>query len=311
MLEKRKIIIDCDPGVDDAYAIMLANSHEGFDIRGITPVAGNVAFTYTHRNALDLTEMLGMDVPVAMGAEKPLILQLETADLVHGKNGLADYVFEKSTRNLAPIKAWDLMYQEAVKLQGELEIIAVGPLTNVAIAILKYPDLKRYVKSLTIMGGSATTGNHSPYGEFNIWVDPHAAEIVFQSGIPITMIGLNTTRQAAFTREEMEEFGKEKSLVQPLLKAMTEYSFEKGWSRKTGSMILHDAITVGHLMDEELIQTEKYYVAVEYKGVHTMGQTVVDFSGVCKKEPNVEVAMKVDKERFRKMLQKMVKFYQV
>ncbi|WP_052011798.1 nucleoside hydrolase [Youngiibacter fragilis] len=309
-MHKRPIILDCDPGVDDAYAIMLAHSNEGFDIRAITPVAGNVEFKHTSRNALDLADMLGIDTRVAKGADRPLIIELQTAGEIHGGNGMAGYTLPMAKREFDEMKAWDVIYEEARKFKGELEIVAVGPLTNVAIAILKYGDLKDYVKRIVIMGGSATVGNHSQYGEFNIWVDPHAAEIVFHSGIPVTMFGLNATRQSALTSEEMYAMSDMETSVQDLLKGINHYVFGlRGGKDWGGTITLHDAITVGYLIDESLAETRKAYVTCEMTGRNTYGQTVTDFKGLCGKEPNVDVAMVTHVEVFRNMLKGMLEFY--
>ncbi|KAF5058738.1 Pyrimidine-specific ribonucleoside hydrolase RihA [anaerobic digester metagenome] len=309
-MPKIPIIIDCDPGVDDAYAIMLAHSFPGFDIRAITPVAGNVEYQHTTRNALDLADMLGMETRVAKGADRPLIIELQTAGEIHGGNGMAGYTLPMAKRDYDPMKAWDVMYEEAKKFPGELEIIAVGPLTNVAIAIMKYSDLKEYVKRIVIMGGSATVGNHSQYGEFNIWVDPHAAEIVFHSGIPVTMFGLNATRQSALTSEEMYEMEQPDTSVRGLIAGINHYVFGlrdgKDWG---GTITLHDAITVAYLMDESFAQTKPAYVTCEYTGKNTYGQTVCDFKGLCGKAPNVEVAMVTNRDLFKQMLASMLEFY--
>lgn len=309
-MTKKPIILDCDPGVDDAYAIMLAHSYEGFDIRAITPVAGNVEYQHTTRNALDLADMLGIQTRVAKGADRPLIIELQTAGEIHGGNGMAGYTLPMAKLTYDEKKAWDVIYEEAQLFKGELEIVAVGPLTNVAIAILKYPDLKDLVKRIVIMGGSATVGNHSQYGEFNIWVDPHAAEIVFHSGIPVTMFGLNATRQSALTADEMYAMGDVETSVQGLIQGINHYVFGirhgKDWG---GTITLHDAITVAYLMDERFAETKPAYVTCELTGKNTYGQTVCDFKGLCGKAPNVDVAMVTHVEMFRQMLQTMLEFY--
>lgn len=307
---KKPIILDCDPGVDDAYAIMLAHSWAGFDIRAITPVAGNVEYQHTTRNALDLADMLGIATRVAKGADRPLIIELQTAGEIHGGNGMAGYTLPMAKRSFDPKKAWDVIYEEARLFPGELEIVAVGPLTNVAITILKYPDLKDYVKRIVIMGGSATVGNHSQYGEFNIWVDPHAAEIVFHSGIPVTMFGLNATRQSALTAEEMYALGSEATSIAGLIQGINHYVFGiRGGKDWGGTITLHDAITVAYLMDESFAVIKPAYVTCELSGKYTYGQTVTDFKGLCGQPPNVDVAMVTHVEKFREMLWAMLEFY--
>lgn len=311
-MPKIPIILDCDPGVDDAYAILLARSYPDFDIRAITPVAGNVEFKHTSRNALDLADMLDIPTRVAKGADRPLIVDLQTAGEIHGGNGMAGVTLPMAHRDYDPMKAWDVIYEEARRFPGKLEIVAVGPLTNVAIAILKYSDLKNYVRRIVIMGGSATVGNHSQYGEFNIWVDPHAAEVVFHSGIPVTMFGLNATRQSALTADEMYAMSDEDTTVRELLSGINHYVFgERGgadWDNGE-SITLHDAIAVGYLIDESLAETRPAYVTCEMTGRNTFGQTVTDFKGLCKQPPNVDVAMVTHVEVFKKLLRGMLDYY--
>lgn len=310
-MTKIPIVIDCDPGVDDAFCIMLANSCGKFDIKAITPVAGNVELKYTSKNALDLADFLGIETRVAIGAKQPIIMELKTASTVHGHNGLANYILPEAKSDFDNKKAWDAIYEEAIRAKGQLNIVAVGPLTNVAIAILKYRDLKDYIKRITIMGGSTALGNHSQYGEFNIWVDPHAADIVFKSQIPITLVGLNATHQAALNEQEMWEIASTESRVSELVRAIYDYAFKgKTESQRRKGMILHDAITIAHLIDENILETTKYYVTCETRGTNTFGRTVVDFNGVCNKEPNVDVAVKANKALFKDMVLKMMNYYQ-
>ena len=307
---KKPIILDCDPGVDDAFAIMLANSHEGFDIRAVTVVSGNVEIDHTSGNAIRICSMLNMDVRVGIGAARPLITEPRFAGHVHGDNGLGGIVLPEASIEFDSMKAWDIMYDEAVKCNGELEIIAVGPLTNVAIAILKYRGLKDLIRRITIMGGSVTAGNHSQYGEFNTWADPHAAEIVFQSGIPITMFGLNATTQCALSFDDLRHLGEEDSAVSELILGI--YDYVKSTRRGSGSRItLHDAIAVGYLIDDNIAKTRSACVSCETEGKHTHGMTIVDFEVHEGKTPNTDVAVVAHPEVFKRMLEEMIGFYRI
>ena len=307
---KKPIILDCDPGVDDAFAIMLANSHEGFDIRAVTVVSGNVEIDHTSGNAIRICSMLNMDVRVGIGAARPLITEPRFAGHVHGDNGLGGIVLPEANIEFDSMKAWDIMYDEAVKCNGELEIIAVGPLTNVAIAILKYRGLKDLIRRITIMGGSVTAGNHSQYGEFNTWADPHAAEIVFQSGIPITMFGLNATTQCALSFDDLRHLGEEDSAVSDLILGI--YDYVKSTRRGSGSRItLHDAIAVGYLIDDSIAKTRSACVSCETEGKHTHGMTIVDFEVHEGKTPNTDVAVVAHPEVFKRMLEVMIGFYRI
>ncbi|MBQ4093846.1 MAG: nucleoside hydrolase, partial [Oscillospiraceae bacterium] len=175
-MSKRPIIIDVDPGNDDAQAIMLLSGSGLFDIRGICAVHGNVGLQHTAPNALYLAGLTGVDCPVCIGAENAILARKTRAEYAHGGNGLGGLEYTVDESKFSAIRPWDLMWQEAIACEGELEIFAVGPLTNVALAVLKYPELPKHVKRLIIMGGAATCGNMSAYGEFNIWQDPHALQ---------------------------------------------------------------------------------------------------------------------------------------
>lgn len=307
---KKPIILDCDPGVDDAFAIMLANSHEGFDIRAVTVVSGNVEIGHTSGNAIRICSMLNMDVRVGIGAAKPLIIEPRFAGHMHGDNGLGGIVLPEAKIGFDSMKAWDMIYDEAVKCEGELEIVAVGPLTNVAIAILKYRNLKDLIRRITIMGGSVTAGNHSQYGEFNTWADPHAAEIVFQSGIPVTMFGLNATTQCALPFEELRRLGEEESMVSELILGI--YDYVRTTRRGSGDRItLHDAIAVGYLIDDSIAETRRAFVCCETEGKHTHGMTLTDFQMRGMKSPNADIAMVAHPEVFKRMLEKMIGFYRI
>ena len=310
-MNKIPIILDCDPGLDDAYAIMLANSTEILDVRGITVVAGNVEFYHTARNAIDLVSMLHMNTRVAKGAEAPLIINLQTAAHIHGGNGLGGYLLPQANIRFDSDKAWDVIHQEAIKCEGELILVATGPLTNIAIALLKYPDLKHNIKKIIIMGGSTTIGNHSPYAEFNIWADPHAAEIVFKSGLPLIMFGLNVTHQCALSETEMTEFGEMDSEIQALIQGLNKYVFAKDQVRtRGGTLTLHDAVALAYLLDERIAELRSAHVVCELNSLYSCGQTVVNFNCL-PQEVNADVAVEANKQVFKDILTTMVKSYKL
>jgi len=310
-MNKIPIILDCDPGLDDAYAIMLANSAKTLEVRGVTVVAGNVEFYNTARNAVDLASMLHMKTRVAKGAEAPLIINLQTAAHIHGGNGLGGYLLPKANIDFDLDKAWDVIHQEAVKCAGDLILVATGPLTNVAIALLKYPDLKRNIKKIVMMGGSTTTGNHSPYAEFNIWADPHAAEIVFKSGLPLIMFGLNVTHQCALSEAEMTELGEIDSEIQALIQGLNKHVFGEDQVRtRGGTLTLHDAVALAYLLDENIAKLRPAQVVCELNSPFSCGQTVVDFNCL-PEEANVKVAVEANKQVFKGILTTMVKSYKI
>lgn len=308
------IIIDCDPGTDDAMAILLAHACGKFDIRAITAVAGNVELKHTAHNALALADYFGIETTVAAGSDKPILMDLKIAPEWHGYNGMGGFEFPAHSKKLDERKAWDVMYDEAKKFPGELVLFAVGPMTNVALAIKKHPEIVNLLKRVIIMGGSATMGNHSQYAEFNIWVDPHAMDILLKSGIPITMVGLNVTTKAYLTNEEYRDLGNYDTRVSPLVKSIAEFTIEAHEKSvvvdRKNRNLLHDALAISELIDSDLMKKEPYYVVCETRGINTFGQTIVDYTGRLGRKPNVDVAMDVEREKFVRIIRDAVLTYE-
>ena len=199
-----RVIIDTDPGVDDALALLLAMRSPELQIEAITPVAGNVPLDLTLPNALRMVEIAGRtDIPVAAGARGPLLRRLVTATYAHGENGLGGAIFPEPTTKPVATPASELIRQIIRKYPGEVTLIPIGPLTNIATALNSDHELASMVRGLTMMGGSLSGGNITPAAEFNVYVDPEAARIVFQSGIPITMVGLDVTRRTSLTEDHV------------------------------------------------------------------------------------------------------------
>lgn len=309
MEKKIPIIIDTDPGVDDAIAIFLANSLEGLAIKGLTTVGGNVSGDKTFNNARGLAHHIGLDVPIARGADYALIARNEDASWVHGESGMGKLQLPLPERAADTIKAWDFIYEEAIKAKGDLVLVPVAPLTNIAITLLKYPQIKPYIKEIRLMGGSATYGNHSPYGEFNIWGDPHAADIVFKSGIPIKMVGLNVTMAAYLLAEEMTAIKSIPCKIQAPMIALFEQMDFLGETFGFTTRVAHDALVVASLCDPDLITFEPYHVAIETGSDINMGRTIVDRHHCSGQPLQTEVAMAVKRERFVEMLLDMMHWY--
>lgn len=309
MNKRIPIIIDTDPGVDDAIAIFLANSSQKLDVIAITSVGGNVSGDQTFRNALSLAHHLDMSTIVAKGAGKALIIENEDASWVHGRTGMGELELPIPDNYNTSKKAWDVIHEQAIKHSKEIVIVTIGPLTNIAIALAKYPDLVEHVKEIRMMGGSAYYGNHSPYGEFNAWGDPHATAMVFQSGIPITMVGLNVTCKAVLPSEDMAYIRSIKSKIQEpmdILFNQMEYLNEKFGLEDVS---IHDALAIGSLIDEDIIQTKEYYVCVETQSDASLGRTVVDYTNMSKHSTNATVAMEVDVAKFVHLLRTMAQTY--
>lgn len=311
--KKIPIIIDCDPGIDDAIAIMLAHSTQKFDILGITPVAGNVEAKHTRRNARDLSEYLGINCPVAYGAEKPLLSYdiYRPASGTHGVNGLGPVTLPPAKKPVYPKPAWDFIYEKAVECKGELVIVATGPLTNIAIALLKYPELPKMIGGFYIMGGSTTTGNANPTAEFNILVDVHAADIVFKSGLLVNMAGLNVTLKTGLPLDFLAELSQMESRVSDVLAGLVEgYKDVKPDRNGKLSSIIHDAIPFLMLIDPDMVTYKPCHIDMECQSkMGGYGATLPNYVISEEAPHNCNDIQDVDMEKYMQLCVDMVKFY--
>lgn len=296
---KTKIILDVDPGHDDAVAMLVAAKHEKLDLRGITVVAGNQVLEKTLRNALNVCSFAGIDVPVYAGQDRPLFRDQVVADDIHGETGLDGPEFSESTRQPEDKSAVDFIIEECLKYDKELVLVPTGPLTNIALALLKEPRIKQGIKEIVLMGGAYGLGNHTPSAEFNIFVDPEAAHIVFESGLPITMVGLDLTHQAKAYPEVVERIAQIGSPVADLVVELLKffgYTYKRVFNFDAPP--LHDVCAVAHVIDPTLIKTQKVPVIVETTRGACYGRTVCDFYFRTGKPANVDVALELDQERF-------------
>lgn len=273
---KSRVIIDTDPGVDDAFALLLAMRSPELQIEAITPVAGNVPLDLTLPNALRMVEIAGRtDIPVAAGAKNPMVRRLVTAAYAHGENGLGGAVFPEPTTKPVNAVAAELIRQIVYKYPGEVTLIAIGPLTNIGVALACDSKLAGKVRGLVMMGGSLSGGNITPAAEFNIYVDPEAARIVFQSGIPITMVGLDVTRKTALTEDHVRQLSAGKSAVSQAAAKIARNAIDH--NRSQGYLVgpnMHDSLALAAFLDPSILTFEDYYVDVEVNGELTAGQTV-------------------------------------
>ena len=306
-MNKIPVIIDTDPGVDDCIALLLALSSEKLDVKAITTLGGNVALKYTSRNALNLCNYLGCNIKVAKGADKPLFRELKTAEHVHGMDGLGYAKFEESPYFLYEKNAVETIYEEAIKNEGNPNLIAIGPLTNVASLLIVRPDVKDKIKRITIMGGAISGGNVTPEAEFNIYADPEAAKIVFESGIPITMVGLDATEKTFVYKEEIEKILSRKTKISEQAENLFQSSLNVAKKFGNKGAVIHDALAIASVIEPDIIESEYIHVDIETKGEFTLGKTVVDN----KKEPNIDVALDADREKFVHMLEEMMIKYEV
>lgn len=305
----RKIILDVDPGHDDAMAILLAARH--LDVLGITTVAGNQTIEKTTINALKVLELAELThIPVARGSARPLVSEPLHAPIIHGETGLDGAELPEPTTSLEPRHAVEFIV-ETVRGRNGVSLVPTGPLTNVGTALRRAPDIAERIPEISLMGGSVGGGNTTAAAEFNIYCDPEAAHIVFSSGIPIKMSGLNITRQAAATvgrRDRIRSLGNRTGRVVAGWLDFFSARVKEVFNIDGGS--LHDAVAVAWLIDPTLIKSEMMHVAVELKGELTRGMTVCDqrypsqvTGGIRRRLPsNVEVGMELDVERFFALL---------
>ena len=294
------IVIDCDPGHDDAIAILLALASPEVELRGITTVAGNQTLEKTTRNALKVLELAGRtDVPVAAGAHEPLKRELRTAAYVHGESGLEGPDLPEPTATAVDVHAVDLLSE---LIEPGVVLVPTGPLTNIALLLERHPDVMERLDRIVWMGGAIGEGNITPAAEFNAFVDPEAAAAVFASGIPLTMIGLDVTHMALFTREHADRLrgtGKAGRVVAELSDFFQRFHEERyGFN---GSPI-HDALAVADVIDPTLVTRLECNVEIETASQHCDGRTVVDRWLVTERPRNARVGVDVDAERFLELL---------
>lgn len=298
--KKMPVIIDCDPGTDDIFAIMMARNIDNFDVRAITAVAGNVTLENTAANALAVTAFVDWDVPVAKGADRPLCCELKTAAEIHGSNGMRGLTLPPTDKQLERELAWDIIYREAKAANGELVVIVLGPFTNVALAVMKYPELKTLIKRIVAMGGTFFSGNTTPASEFNIYVDPEAAEYILQSGIPVYLCPLDVTHKTYITAEEIERIGALGSPQAAFLANVTGLQkLNLNVYTKGRGVALHDPCAVLFASDESIFTYGKCTIGVETQGLITRGKTVCDlWSNIKSGRDNGYVVYDVDREAF-------------
>jgi pyrimidine-specific ribonucleoside hydrolase len=287
-----RVIIDTDPGVDDALALLLAMRSPELKIEAITPVAGNVPLDLTLPNALRMVEIAGRtDIPVAAGARAPLMRRLVTATYAHGENGLGGAVFPEPTTKPVAAPAAEMIRQIVRKYPGEVTLITIGPLTNIATALNSDPELASMVRALVMMGGSLSGGNITPAAEFNLYVDPEAARIVFQSGIPITMVGLDVTRRTSLTDDHVRTL---EAAQNPVSQAAAKIGRNAiNHTRERGFLVgpnMHDSLAVAGFLDPVILKLQDYYVDVETTGELTAGETMgyTPVAGDLRRRPGME-----------------------
>ncbi|GGJ81579.1 nucleoside hydrolase [Deinococcus aquiradiocola] len=304
----RPVILDGDPGHDDAVNILLAHASPELEVLGVTTTFGNVGLERTTRNALTTLELVGAGTPVYAGADRPLLVPRLSAESVHGQSGLDGPLLPSPTRQAEDLHAALFMIAAVRARPGEVTLLPTGPLTNVALAFRLAPDIVPLVREVVWMGGSVDVGNWTPAAEFNALCDPHAAQIVFSSGVPVTMFGLNATHQAVATPERIapiralsrrEGASAVGEVVAGLLEFFAEHHRDRyGWNGGP----LHDPLTSAYLIAPHLFGTQAMWVDVDTSGGPSTGRTNCDVWNLSGHAPNANVAMTVDADGFYALL---------
>jgi purine nucleosidase len=310
----KKIIFDTDPGTDDALALMLALNSPELDVRAITVVPGNVTAAMGLENALRMVSLANRcDIPVAAGAQHPLFQKLITAEFWHGKNGLGNVELPPSKCKVDPRFGPDLIIQLVHASPHEITLVPVGPLTNIALAVEKDPSIVPLVKEVILMGGSITGGNVNAAAEANIYNDPEAAQIVFQAGWPLTMVGLEVGDKALFTRKYLAELGQSHGPVNDFIVSVAKFMVGLSETFDASGSPMYDPSAVAVAIDATLVKVQEMHVDVETRGEFTRGETVGNrhggvernvlhgdryvIEGVDPVKPNANVCVDVDADR--------------
>lgn len=298
---QRKILLDCDPGHDDAVAMMLAWGNPSIELLGVTTVGGNQTLDKVTRNALSVATVVGMhDVPIAAGCRLPLVRPVEIAPDVHGDSGLDGVELPEPAVELDPRHGVDLIIETIMSNEpGTVILVPTGPLTNIAMAARKEPRIVERVQEVVLMGGGYHVGNWSPVAEFNIKVDPEAAHIVFNEKWPIVMVGLDLTHQALATDEVAERIAAVPGSVSQFTLGLFTF-FRKAYQDAQGFDFppVHDPCTLAYLIDPTIVETVKVPVDVELNGSLTTGMTVADFRAPAPEDCHTKVATRLDAPRF-------------
>lgn len=309
-MDKRKIILDCDPGHDDAVAIMLAGNSPQIELLGITVVAGNQTLDNTQRNALNVVQALGLDAPVYAGCGQPMIREKITAGDIHGATGLDGPVFEPLTRSLEPEHAVHYIIRTLMESEEPITMVVTGPMTNLGMAMRLEPAIVDKIERIVLMGGAYTNGNVTPAAEFNIIADADAAYVCFTCGRPITMVGLDVTRKVLCYPEIVERMGKvgnkASKLFVDLMKHFCKSQKEVfGWEGGP----LHDPVTIASLLDPTVLKTKPMNVEIDIRSTQSYGRTNCDYFGYLKKEPTADVGIDIDVEKFWNIIEEGLRRY--
>ena len=304
---KRNIVLDCDPGHDDAVAILLAGKNPNLNLLGISVVAGNQTIEKTARNALNVATFLGINVPIAIGCEFPMVRERVICAAIHGESGLDGFEFPNYGDKFDKRHGVQLLI-DSVMNNDKVTIVATGPLTNVAMAIKMEPKILERLDEIVIMGGSVDNGNTSPAAEFNIMCDPEAAHIVFSSGVTVRMVGLNVTRKVIVTPEVVDRMEKINNKASDMfVKLMRVFNENQRKTFGVAAGPLHDPATIASIIDKDLIKWQKMNVVIDISHGPSYGRTNCDIFDYLHAPHNAYVAMDIDVNKYWDIIEESIR----
>ena len=308
---RQKIILDCDPGHDDAIALLLAGRHPEIELLAVTTVAGNQSVEKTTLNALKVCSLAGIEVPVAMGMERPLVRPARFAPDIHGESGLDGPQLPEPVIEPVRQHAVDLLIELLMASDGDITLVPTGPLTNIAVAMRKEPAIIEKIKAISLMGGAIGLGNTTPAAEFNIWCDPEAAAVVFACGRPILMVPLEVTHQALATPEVIERLRAVKRPVATLAADLLVF-FAESYRSVFGfsSPPVHDPCAVAAVIEPAIVRSHSMHVEIETEGILSVGRTMCDVYGTMQQPANARVGYDLDVPRFWEMVIQSIVAYE-
>ncbi len=310
-MDKRKIILDCDPGHDDAIAIMLAAKSDVLELLGISVAAGNQTVEKTVKNALNVCQYLDLDIPVYQGCKQPMIREKQmVARDIHGESGMDGPVFAPLTRTAEKKHGVQFIIDTLLESEGDITVVTTGPMTNLAMAMRLCPEIISKIKEVVLMGGSYQLGNVTPAAEFNIIVDADAAHVVFTSGCKITMVGLDVTRKVLCFPEIVERMGRQDNAAAKLFVDLMRF-FNKSQKEVYGweGGPLHDPVTIAYLIDPSVLTVKEMYTEIDIRSEQSYGRTNCDFFHYSGKKANSSVAVDIDVEKFWDIIENGIRQY--
>lgn len=307
---KRKVILDCDPGHDDAIAIMLAGKHESIDLLGITVVSGNQTLEKTGLNTLNLCQFFNFDVPVSLGSSMPLIKDIQVCPDIHGESGLDGYEFPELKRSFYHQNAVSYMIETLLKSNDKITVVTTGPMTNLALAMRVEPKIINHIEEVVVMGGSIANGNVSPAAEFNIYADPEAAHIVFNSGVKLLMVGLDVTRKVMVLPDVVQRMNRVDNHVSNLfVKLMNVFNENQQNVFGIPAGPLHDPVTIAYLINPHILKTKRVSCDIDISHGSSYGRTNIDLFDYLGKPKTIDVAIDIDVEMFWDLIESVIQSF--